>query len=60
MSGVLSDKYEIVKDIIISEFEKIKVGDFIEEKLELVKKVIIFYWYEFEDCLKSIIEIMYN
>lgn len=60
MSGVLSDKYEIVKDIIISEFEKIKVGDFIEEKLELVKKVIIFYWYEFEDRLKSIIEIMYN
>ncbi len=27
----VSDKYETAKDIIISEFEKIKAGDFTEE-----------------------------
>ena len=35
---VSSDKYETAKDTIISEFEKIKAGDFTEEKLELAKK----------------------
>ncbi|HCW9736426.1 TPA: insulinase family protein, partial [Staphylococcus aureus] len=60
LSGVSSDKYETAKDTIISEFEKIKAGDFTEEKLELAKKVIISHRYESEDRPKSIIEIMHN
>lgn len=60
LSGVSSDKFEIAKDTILAEFDKIKQGEFTEEKLELAKKVIISHRYESEDRPKSIIEIMHN
>ncbi|MDR7648825.1 EF-P 5-aminopentanol modification-associated protein YfmF [Staphylococcus argenteus] len=60
LSGVSSDKYEVAKDTIINEFEKIKNGDFTDEKLALAKKVIISHRFESEDRPKSIIEIMHN
>lgn len=60
LSGVSSDKYEIAKETVMSEFDKIANGEFSEEKLELAKKVIISHRYESEDRPKSIIEIMHN
>ncbi len=53
LSGVSSDRYKTAKDTIISEFEKIKAGDFTEEKLELAEKVIISHRYESEDRPKK-------
>ncbi|EHJ07729.1 EF-P 5-aminopentanol modification-associated protein YfmF [Staphylococcus simiae] len=60
LSGVSSDKYEIAKQTIISEFNKLANGEFSEEKLELAKKIIISHRFESEDRPKSIIEIMHN
>ncbi|MCE4993532.1 EF-P 5-aminopentanol modification-associated protein YfmF [Staphylococcus xylosus] len=60
LSGVSTDKYEIAKETIVSEFEKFQQGDFEEEKLALAKKVILSQRQESYDRAKSIIEIMNN
>ncbi|MEB7755728.1 insulinase family protein [Staphylococcus xylosus] len=60
LSGVSTDKYEIAKETIVSEFEKFQQGDFVEEKLALAKKVILSQRQESYDRAKSIIEIMNN
>lgn len=60
LSGVSTDKYEIAKETIVSEFEKFQQGDFEEEKIALAKKVILSQRQESHDRAKSIIEIMNN
>ncbi len=60
LSGVSTDKYEIAKKTIVSEFEKFQQGDFEEEKIALAKKVILSQRQESHDRAKSIIEIMNN
>lgn len=60
LSGVSTDKYEVAKETIVSEFEKFQQGDFEEEKIALAKKVILSQRQESHDRAKSIIEIMNN
>ncbi|PTI57868.1 peptidase M16, partial [Staphylococcus xylosus] len=60
LSGVSTDKYEVAKETIVSEFEKFQQGDFEEEKIALAKKVILSQRQESHDRAKSIIEIINN
>ncbi|KIR12029.1 insulinase family protein [Staphylococcus gallinarum] len=60
LSGVSSDKYEVAKDTIIEEFNKIQAGQFDDSKLALAKKVIVSQRQESQDRAKSIIEILNN
>lgn len=60
LSGVSASKYEIAKDTILDEFEKLKNGNFDDDKLELAKKIIISHRHEFTDRPKSIIELLHN
>ena len=39
LSGVSSDKYEVAKDTIIEEFNKIQAGQFDDSKLALAKRL---------------------
>lgn len=59
-SGVSASKYEIAKDTILDEFEKLKNGNFDDDKLELAKKIIISHRHESTDRPKSIIELLHN
>ena len=49
LSGVSSDKYEVAKDTIIEEFNKIQAGQFDDSKLALAKKVIVSQRQESQD-----------
>ncbi len=60
LSGVSASKYEIAKDTILDEFEKLKNGNFDDDKLELAKKIIISHRHESTDRPKSIIELLHN
>lgn len=60
LSGVSASKYEIAKDTILDEFEKLKNGNFDDDKLELAKKIIISHRHESTDRSKSIIELLHN
>lgn len=60
LSGVSASKYEIAKDTILDEFEKLKNGNFDDGKLELAKKIIISHRHESTDRPKSIIELLHN
>ena len=60
LSGVSAAKYELAKDTILDEFEKLKNGDFEDGKLDLAKKIIISHRHESTDRPKSIIELLHN
>ncbi|MBF2260559.1 insulinase family protein [Staphylococcus capitis] len=60
LSGVSASKYEIAKNTILDEFEKLKNGNFDDDKLELAKKIIISHRHESTDRPKSIIELLHN
>lgn len=60
LSGVSLEKYELAKDTILKEFEKLQQGDFEEEQLELAKQVVTSQRYAAMDRAKSIIELMHN
>lgn len=60
LSGVSLEKYELAKDTILKEFEKLQHGEFEKEQLELAKQVVTSQRYEAMDRAKSIIELMHN
>ena len=55
LSGVSSDKYEVAKDTIIEEFNKIQAGQFDDSKLALAKKVIVSQRQESQDRAKVLL-----